>query len=64
MLSQIGKMVSIFAKVEQSSLIDFCNRGLAQLVEQYPYKVWVGGSSPSASTIFKQNQSFENGFKR
>ncbi len=23
------------------------SRALAQLVEQYPYKVWVGGSSPS-----------------
>ena len=28
------------------------NSPLAQLVEQFPYKEWVGGSSPSGTTSF------------
>jgi hypothetical protein len=47
---------SLFLKLDKKTLISaflFLYGPLAQLVEQFPFKEWVDGSSPSGLTINK-----------
>ena len=42
----------MFATKNKSSIYQYeLNGGVAQLVEQFPFKEWVDGSSPSGLTI-------------